>query len=104
MNLSWTKPEGHSSFFTVHWTDGSVSVTENVTDTFKVISNLTSGGKYNITITAVAGDNETEGSGVRIIQYTSKYNMVKRKRKSCSEHHSATPFICDTFNKDLVKS
>uniref|UniRef100_A0A3B3Z9Q5 Fibronectin type-III domain-containing protein n=1 Tax=Periophthalmus magnuspinnatus TaxID=409849 RepID=A0A3B3Z9Q5_9GOBI len=53
MNLSWTKPAGHSSFYTVHWTDGHEPMTETVTETFTGITNLTAGVEYNITVTAV---------------------------------------------------
>ncbi|KAK7891716.1 hypothetical protein WMY93_023679 [Mugilogobius chulae] len=62
--------KGLLSFYTVHWTDGNDSRTDNVTDTVKVITDLTPGVKYTITITAVAGDGQTDGAGVSISQYT----------------------------------
>lgn len=44
----------------------------NKTETNILITNLTAGVLYEITVTAVAGDNYTEGAGVSVPQYTSK--------------------------------
>nr|XP_024658928.1 titin isoform X25 [Maylandia zebra] len=64
--VSWTKPVGSSSFYIVQWTNFSV----NVSDTFKSITNLTAGVQYEITVTAVADDNCTEGQNATVTIYT----------------------------------
>uniref|UniRef100_A0A673B464 protein-tyrosine-phosphatase n=1 Tax=Sphaeramia orbicularis TaxID=375764 RepID=A0A673B464_9TELE len=51
--MNWTKPEGNSSFYSVHWTDGTNSESKNVTETFIIITNLTAGVQYTITVTLV---------------------------------------------------
>ncbi|XP_072291738.1 receptor-type tyrosine-protein phosphatase eta [Eucyclogobius newberryi] len=70
VTLSWTKPKGLSSFYAVHWTDGNNSMTHHVTDTDTVISKLTAGVEYTITVTAVAGDDQTAGKNVTVTKYT----------------------------------
>ncbi|XP_029993262.1 receptor-type tyrosine-protein phosphatase beta isoform X5 [Sphaeramia orbicularis] len=70
VSLNWTKPEGNSSFYSVHWTDGTNSESKNVTETFIIITNLTAGVQYTITVTAVAGDGYTEGQSRNVSQYT----------------------------------
>ncbi|XP_031138584.1 receptor-type tyrosine-protein phosphatase eta isoform X2 [Sander lucioperca] len=68
--LTWTKPEGNSSSYTVQWTGGNVNGSDSVTQTQKNITNLTAGVQYNITVTAVADDGSTEGKKANIFQYT----------------------------------
>ncbi|XP_036964427.1 receptor-type tyrosine-protein phosphatase beta-like isoform X4 [Acanthopagrus latus] len=70
ISLMWIKPEGNSSFYRVSWTDGKVSGTKNVTPTQTTITNLTAGVQYNITVTAVADDERTEGQSEAVTQYT----------------------------------
>ncbi|XP_044047807.1 receptor-type tyrosine-protein phosphatase eta-like isoform X3 [Siniperca chuatsi] len=70
VSLNWTEPEGKSSFYSVQWTDGEKMKTVNVSQTFKTIDNLTAGVKYNITVTAVADDDRTEGESTTVSQYT----------------------------------
>ncbi|CAI5664717.1 unnamed protein product, partial [Oreochromis niloticus] len=66
--VSWTKPVGNSSFYKVQWTGTSFSV--NVSEMFYNITNLTAGGQYEITVTAVADDNYTEGQSATVTKYT----------------------------------
>ncbi|XP_075325609.1 receptor-type tyrosine-protein phosphatase beta [Odontesthes bonariensis] len=68
--VNWTKPKGNSSFYRVQWTDGEISGSVNVSDTFKDITNLTAGVQYKITVTAVAGDGHTEGQNTTVSKYT----------------------------------
>ncbi|XP_037623767.1 receptor-type tyrosine-protein phosphatase eta isoform X4 [Sebastes umbrosus] len=70
ISLMWTKPEGNSSFYRVQWTDGNVPHSNNVTQTHITISNLTAGVKYEINVTAVAGDGSTDGQSTTVSQYT----------------------------------
>ncbi|XP_042352023.1 receptor-type tyrosine-protein phosphatase eta [Plectropomus leopardus] len=70
VSLTWTKPEGKSSFYRVQWTDGNVTDSGNVTETHINITNLTAGVQYEITVTAVAGDSSTEGRSEAVSQYT----------------------------------
>nr|XP_024658918.1 titin isoform X15 [Maylandia zebra] len=68
--VSWTKPVGNSSFYKVQWTVGGTSASVTVSDTFKSITNLTAGVQYEITVTAVADDNCTEGQNATVTIYT----------------------------------
>ena len=72
MTVSWTKPAGYSSFYTVQWTDRNITIKVNVTETSTVISDLTAGVEYSVTVSAVAGDNRTVGNGTNVTLYTSK--------------------------------
>ncbi|XP_070686461.1 receptor-type tyrosine-protein phosphatase eta [Pempheris klunzingeri] len=68
--LTWTEPEGESSFYRVQWTDGDVTQNDTVTQTHINISNLTPGVQYEINVTAVAGDGRTDGQSTAVSQYT----------------------------------
>ncbi|XP_070686460.1 receptor-type tyrosine-protein phosphatase eta-like [Pempheris klunzingeri] len=68
--LTWTEPEGESSFYRVQWTDGNVTQNDTVTQTHINISNLTPGVQYEINVTAVAGDGRTDGQSTAVSQYT----------------------------------
>ncbi|XP_041794912.1 receptor-type tyrosine-protein phosphatase eta isoform X3 [Chelmon rostratus] len=70
VSLTWTEPEGNSSFYRVQWTDGNFTETVNVTETYVHITNLTAGVQYEISVTAVAGDGFTEGQSTAFTQYT----------------------------------
>ncbi|XP_078139133.1 receptor-type tyrosine-protein phosphatase eta [Centroberyx gerrardi] len=72
VSLSWTEPEGNSSFYRVEWTDGRASGSHNVNKTYINITQLTAGVQYQITITAVAGDGRTEGQSITVFQYASE--------------------------------
>ncbi|XP_045562202.1 receptor-type tyrosine-protein phosphatase eta isoform X3 [Salmo salar] len=63
VSLNWTQPEGNRSFYRVEWTDGNISGSQNTTGTSVNVTALTAGMQYNFTVTAVAGDNTTEGEG-----------------------------------------
>ncbi|XP_026167719.1 receptor-type tyrosine-protein phosphatase eta isoform X3 [Mastacembelus armatus] len=88
VSLSWTEPEGNSSFYILHWTNGNVRDTANVTETFKNITNLTAGVQYNISVTAVADDGYTEGQKTSVSQYTRpgiiSYTSVSKTSSSIS--------------------
>lgn len=70
--VTWTKPEGNTSFYRVHWTYGEIIDTIDVSETFRNISNLSAGVQYEINVTAVAGDGHTEGQHKIIFRYTSE--------------------------------
>ncbi|XP_053175921.1 receptor-type tyrosine-protein phosphatase eta-like, partial [Scomber japonicus] len=70
VSLIWAEPEGNSSFYRVQWTGGEINVLENVTQTSKIITNLTAGVQYTITVTAVADDGHIEGQSTIVSQYT----------------------------------
>ncbi|XP_034542618.1 tenascin-X-like isoform X4 [Notolabrus celidotus] len=70
MSLTWTEPEGESSIYRVHWNNGGINETVNVTETHINITNLTAGVQYEITVTAVADDGITEGQSTTVSQYT----------------------------------
>ncbi|XP_040893830.1 receptor-type tyrosine-protein phosphatase eta isoform X2 [Toxotes jaculatrix] len=70
VSVNWTAPDGHSSFYRVQWTGGSVSGTNSVFQPSVTISNLTAGVQYTINVTAVADDDITEGQSSTVQQYT----------------------------------
>ncbi|XP_074533307.1 receptor-type tyrosine-protein phosphatase beta [Halichoeres trimaculatus] len=70
MLLIWTKPNGNSSSYKVHWTDGIDHNNDTVSETSKTITNLTAGVQYNVSVTAVADDGLTEGDPVTVSKYT----------------------------------
>uniref|UniRef100_UPI0037E8ED9F receptor-type tyrosine-protein phosphatase eta isoform X2 n=1 Tax=Semicossyphus pulcher TaxID=241346 RepID=UPI0037E8ED9F len=70
MFLTWTEPEGQSSFYKVQWTKEGLHETVNVDETHIDITNLTAGVQYEITVTAVAGDGLTEGQNTIVSKYT----------------------------------
>ncbi len=72
MSLTWTEPEGSSSFYRVQWTYGENSTIVNTSDTSINITNLTAGVQYVISVRAVAADNDTEGENTTVTLYTSK--------------------------------
>lgn len=72
MSLSWTEPEGNSSFYRVEWTDGSKTMNRTTHETAFNINELTAGVWYTFRVTAVAGDNMTEGVAYVTNQTTSK--------------------------------
>ncbi|XP_053283864.1 receptor-type tyrosine-protein phosphatase beta isoform X3 [Pleuronectes platessa] len=70
VSLTWIEPVGNSSLYRVHWTDGRLSGTLNVTETYVHITNLTAGVKNEISVTAVAGDGHTGGQSFTFVRYT----------------------------------
>ncbi|XP_041651491.1 receptor-type tyrosine-protein phosphatase beta isoform X4 [Cheilinus undulatus] len=68
--LNWTKPEGENSFYRVQWENGDMNQTKTVTETSINITGLTAGVQYDISVTAVAGDNTTEGESSTVSKYT----------------------------------
>nr|XP_046208371.1 receptor-type tyrosine-protein phosphatase eta-like isoform X3 [Oncorhynchus gorbuscha] len=70
VSLSWTEPLGNRSFYRVEWTGGSrdMNTTTNVT-AFNV-TELTAGVKYTFRVTAVAGDEMTEGKNISVSLFT----------------------------------
>ena len=72
LSLNWIEPVGNSSLYRVHWTDGRLSGTLNVNETYVHITNLTAGVKNEISVTAVADDGLTGGQSFTVVHYTSK--------------------------------
>ncbi|XP_053175922.1 receptor-type tyrosine-protein phosphatase eta-like [Scomber japonicus] len=61
VSLTWTKPEGNSTYYRVQWTAGTDNWGVTVSETEINVTSLTAGVQYTFNITAVAGDNETVG-------------------------------------------
>lgn len=68
VSLNWTYTGGQVSSFKVQWTNISFNFTKKTSYT---ITNLTSGVRYNVTVSAVA-DGHTEGKGLTVSLHTSK--------------------------------
>ncbi|XP_019211674.1 receptor-type tyrosine-protein phosphatase eta [Oreochromis niloticus] len=88
--VSWTKPVGNSSFYKVQWTGGGRNFSVNVYETLYNIANLTAGVQYEITVTAVAGDNYTEGQSATVTKYT---KPEKVKTLTVSEIRTSSIFL-----------
>ncbi|KAI4825979.1 hypothetical protein KUCAC02_021638, partial [Chaenocephalus aceratus] len=70
ISVMWNKPEGNSSSYRVHWSDGNVPKSDKVNQTQINITDLTAGVQYDINVTAVAGDGSTEGESTTVSRYT----------------------------------
>ena len=90
VSLTWTKPEGNSTFYRVQWTAGTDNWGVTVNETKMNVTSLTAGVQYTFTIIAVAGDNETVGEAKTVSKYTSKM---------CSASLSAFNIICCPYSQ-----
>lgn len=72
VSLNWTNTAGQLSSFKVRWTNGTSMMYNLTTKTSYTITNLMSGVRYNVTVSAVAADGQTEGKGQTISLHTSK--------------------------------
>lgn len=70
MFVHWDKPNGSSSFYSVRVDNGNPITPVN--DTFINITGRTAGVQYEISVTAVADDGQTEGATSTVSNYTSK--------------------------------
>ncbi|XP_056244330.1 tenascin-X isoform X4 [Seriola aureovittata] len=70
ISVNWTSPPGEVFMYRLEWHNGGVLMTKYTNDTFAVLSELISGTNYTITVTAVAGDNETEGDPYTFTSFT----------------------------------
>ncbi|KAI4894586.1 hypothetical protein NFI96_018812, partial [Prochilodus magdalenae] len=70
VSLTWTPPHGQSSFYTVQWTDGTVSNSTTTPNSSFTVTDLTPGVNYTFNVTAVAADNITSGAPVQISRVT----------------------------------
>ncbi|XP_061578753.1 receptor-type tyrosine-protein phosphatase beta-like [Cololabis saira] len=106
--VTWTKPEGNSSFYRLQWTGGHMTESVNVSDTSKNITDLTAGVQYVISITAAAGDGYTEGASVSVSQYTNYFtpDFLTHSLMSClcesSLVSSSSSCICPPLTEPEV--
>ncbi|KAJ4937999.1 hypothetical protein JOQ06_002626, partial [Pogonophryne albipinna] len=70
ISVMWNKPDGNSSSYRVHWSDGNVPKSDKVNQRQINITDLTAGVHYDINVTAVAGDGSTEGQSTTVSRYT----------------------------------
>ncbi|XP_047452281.1 receptor-type tyrosine-protein phosphatase eta isoform X25 [Mugil cephalus] len=75
ISLTWDAPQGEVLRYQVALSNGSVPQSANSTSA--LLSNLTPGTLYNITVTAIAGDNQTKGEPFTAVEIT-KPAEVKR--------------------------
>ncbi|GLD60175.1 receptor-type tyrosine-protein phosphatase eta-like isoform X4 [Lates japonicus] len=61
ISLNWDLPLGQAFKYRLEWHNAGALMTRRTTDTAAVLSELIPGTEYTITITAIAGDNKTEG-------------------------------------------
>nr|XP_043874906.1 receptor-type tyrosine-protein phosphatase eta-like isoform X6 [Solea senegalensis] len=70
MLVMWTEPQGSRSFYRLLWTDGTRSHSVDVNETMNNVTGLTAGVEHGFTVTAVAGDNQTESEMTHVFHYT----------------------------------
>ncbi|XP_031688971.1 receptor-type tyrosine-protein phosphatase beta isoform X5 [Oncorhynchus kisutch] len=70
VSLSWIEPLGNRSFYRVEWTDGSRDMNTTTIETAFNVTELTAGVKYTFRVTAVAGDEMTEGKNISVSLFT----------------------------------
>ncbi|XP_037398440.1 receptor-type tyrosine-protein phosphatase beta-like isoform X3 [Pygocentrus nattereri] len=75
--ISWTEPIGQRFFFRVQWTKDYVTSNATISQTFFNITNLIAGVNYNLSVSAVAGDNSTEGKSFGIFSIYTKPDTVQ---------------------------
>ncbi|XP_039989379.1 receptor-type tyrosine-protein phosphatase eta isoform X2 [Xiphias gladius] len=61
ISLMWASPPGQVFMYRLEWHSGGAVMTLYTADTFAVLSELIPGTNYTVTVTAIAGDNQTEG-------------------------------------------
>ncbi|XP_026220775.1 receptor-type tyrosine-protein phosphatase beta-like isoform X28 [Anabas testudineus] len=83
ISLSWNPPSGQVFLYSVTWNNGGASTTTTTNSNSTVLSNLTSGTNYTITITAVAGDNKTQGDPYTSALFT-KPDIIRNLNSSQS--------------------
>ena len=71
ISLNWPSPPGEVFMYRVEWHNGGAPMSVYTNNTFAVLSDLIPGTSYTITVTAVAGDNQTEGDGLTFTSVTS---------------------------------
>ncbi|KAF5891262.1 receptor-type tyrosine-protein phosphatase eta-like, partial [Clarias magur] len=99
VSLTGNAPPGNSLLFTVNWTDGSVSNSNNTSNLFYTVTGLTAGVSYTFSVTAVAADGQTKGETSRISTFT--YPNVVR---SLTPFNKTTSSVFLTWNKPLGSS
>lgn len=80
MSLTWKRPTGRSSGFSVTWTNGISNETATTNATSHTIAGLTPGTKHDVSVSAVAADNRTEGEAATISGFTRKCTIHSEMR------------------------
>ncbi|KAM8750635.1 receptor-type tyrosine-protein phosphatase beta-like isoform 11-T11 [Acanthopagrus schlegelii] len=70
ISLTWRKPPGEVFKYKVEWNNGGSQMVKYTNDTSADLSSLIPGAIYTITVTAVAGDNQTKGDGRTLTSVT----------------------------------
>lgn len=76
ISLTWTKPPGEVLEYRVEWNNGGALMSMLTNVTSAELSPLIPGTNYTITVTAVAGDNQTEGDGRTLTSVTSNKTFI----------------------------
>lgn len=92
MSLTWERPTGRSSMFSVTWSNGKSNKNASTNATNHTITGLTPGTKYDVSVSAVAADNSTEGEVATISGFTRK----------CTIHSAASLCLAHLDNFFLV--
>lgn len=76
VSLTWEGPLGQESSFKVQWTNGTTIGDAMTNKTSYTITNLTSGDRYNVTVSALVADGHSEGQGQTVSLRTSKVSAL----------------------------
>lgn len=83
----WASPPGQVFMYRLEWHSGGAVMTLYTADTFAVLSELIPGTNYTVTVTAIAGDNQTEGDPFSFTSVTSKPHFM----------YSTSAYCCAAF-------
>lgn len=92
VSLSWAQPGGNVTWYIVRWAGGENTTTE----TSFVITNLTPGSQYSISVVAVAGVASNEGDGASTVTFTRKFRPTSDLESSQSTFEQHIRLVCRT--------
>lgn len=76
IGLSWIPPPGQVFVYRIEWNSGGTTNIPSTNNSAAVLSNLSPGTNFTIQISAVAGDNQTQGDPYILWLFTSKTHIL----------------------------
>ncbi|XP_053366695.1 receptor-type tyrosine-protein phosphatase eta-like [Clarias gariepinus] len=93
--LTLNAPPGNSSLFIVNWTDGSVNISNNSLSLSYMVTGLTAGVNYTVTVPTVATDGQTTGATTQTSTFS--YPDVVTNLTVSSETTSSVPLTLNAL-------